>query len=234
MPDGGTLSIDIRSKESRREGPRALISVTDTGLGMDDDTIERAFDPFFTTKETGKGTGLGLATVLGIVEQSGGQVSLDSAPGKGTTVSVFLPTVAPGDLSRSDRAMELPKEGGQETILLAEDEEAVSGLMVRVLQEKGYEVLSARHGREALRIWRQRKDDVDLLLTDVVMPEMGGADLARELRRSGYTKPILFASGYTNDALAQLTRLDGEIDLLEKPFVAAELVGRVRLALDRS
>ena len=243
MPKGGTLSFEIRSIRVSDSvigavgklvaGPYALLSVTDTGIGMDEETVRRAFDPFFTTKEVGKGTGLGLATVYGILDQSGGSVDIFSTPGRGTTVKVYFPIATLDRAQAPSAPRDLPAEGGTETILVAEDEVAVSTLVEKVLREKGYNVLLAADGAEALEIWRRHEEAIDLLLTDVVMPNMGGVDLVQELSQTDVLPPVIFASGYTNDALVRLREVNEEVDLLEKPFTPEELVGRVRLALDR-
>ncbi len=241
MPAGGTLTIELRRVEvsestgdadGLESGSYALLSVSDTGSGMDEETAAHAFDPFFTTKAQGEGTGLGLSTVYGIARSSGGVARVDTAPGDGTTIRVYLPLSSGGD-SRSGPRVGLPTAGGDETIFVTEDDPAVSSLVVRVLRSKGYRVLLAEDGAEALSMWRRCGDEVDLLLTDVVMPNLGGAELVARLREMGHVPRVLFASGYTNNALAKIRALGEGVDLLEKPFSAAELVGRVRLALDK-
>jgi two-component system cell cycle sensor histidine kinase/response regulator CckA len=207
--------------------------VSDTGQGMDEETARRAFDPFFTTKAIGKGTGLGLATVYGIAKQSGGDAMIVTAPGEGTTVSVALPISLEELCSEQLFDDELPSPAGDETILVVEDDEAVSRLVMRVLSKNGYRVWVAGTGAEALELWKTHPGEIDLVLTDVVMPIMGGAELVQRLRELGGKPRVLFFSGYTNNALAALEGMEGELDLLEKPFSAGELSGRVRLALDR-
>ncbi len=235
MPEGGAMTVRVTPA---RDVPAGLsdaeyvrIEVRDQGHGMDAETARRAFDPFFTTKAPGKGTGLGLATVYGIVQQAGGLVRHHSHP-TGTTVEVFLPTSAepPTHAAPPPRREAL---GGSETILLVEDEEAVSSLLVRVLTRAGYRVVVAGDGLEALEAWeRTPAGSIDLVLTDVVMPRMGGAQLVRALRERGLRPAVLFMSGYTAD------RLDGmageEVDLLRKPFTAPLLLERVRAALARA
>ncbi len=242
MPEGGKLSLEVRKlrvtsstigmTHEVEPGLYALLLVSDTGSGMDDETMSRAFDPFYTTKEVGKGTGLGLATAYGIVEQSGGIIDLHSTLGQGTTVKVYLPIATGALTTPSVPAPRMPTQGGSETILVVEDEAAVSRLIARVLRSRGYEVLQANDGLEALQIWRLHDGKIDLLLTDVVMPNMGGVELVQELRKAGHDPRVLFASGYTNDALTGLREVDEQIDLLHKPFSTEELVGRIRLALD--
>ncbi len=241
MPRGGTLTIAVRrtvvsegaGPPELEPGPYAVLAVSDTGVGMDEATAQRAFEPFFTTKELGAGTGLGLSTVYGIARQSGGTVQVSSRPGGGTTMEVLLPVAS--DDTRSARSIDasLPVRGGSETILVVEDEEAVSSLVVRVLRERGYRVLLARDGGEALEIWRRYPARIDLVLTDVVMPHVGGPELIEQLHAMGQRPRVLFASGYTNQALSSLRGLDLEVDVIEKPYSVADLVARVRLALDR-
>ena len=243
MPRGGRLSIEVRELNAAESiigmtqrlepGRYALLKVSDTGCGMDSRTCDRAFEPFFTTKTVGKGTGLGLATVYGIVQQSDGAIGLHSVAGRGTTVNVYLPAVEPV-ASQASPAMEASElRGGTETVLAVEDDGAVSSLVGRVLQAEGYRLLQARDGEQALEIWTDYADEIDLVLTDVVMPNMGGVTLFRELRARQPELPILFASGYTDEALADLRKLGEEIDLLEKPFTPETLVRRVRRILDR-
>jgi CheY-like chemotaxis protein len=233
MPGGGTLSIEVAcGTVPAGEGEASLLTVRDTGSGMDPETLRRAFDPFITTKEPGKGTGLGLATVYGIVKRLGGGVTLESSPGTGTVARVWFPRCAATPSAAPDAAG-LPAAGGSESILVVEDEAAVSNLVVRVLRDKGYRVTLATDGEAAYRRWLVEDGAFDLVVTDVVMPRMGGAELFRALRSEGYSPRMLFCSGYTDEALAGLRALGEEIDLLPKPFTAEQLVGRVRLALDR-
>ncbi len=238
MPDGGELTLELRRLEvtdgaiglgiALPNGAYAELSVTDAGHGMPPDVARRAFDPFFTTKEMGRGTGLGLATVYAIAKQRGGGAEIQSVPGQGTTVRVYLP------LTASDMTDEVPSGHGPResrstgTILVAEDEATVATLIVRVLRAAGYDVLQSVDGLDALDAWSRSTRRIDLVLTDVVMPRLGGADLVRRLRGGGYRGAVLLMSGYTNDALAADL---GDIDLLEKPFTTAELLERVRAAL---
>ena len=241
MPDGGELRIELSVVELTDEtigaerlepGRYALLSVTDTGEGMDARTLGHAFDPFFTTKDVDRGTGLGLATVYGIAKTSGGTATLTSSPGLGTNARVIIPLSREGTVDVLPVAA-LPTVGGTETILVVEDEPAVSNLELRVLREAGYEVLFAPNGVKALELFLSRAEDIDLVLTDVVMPQMGGPELVKQIHMLGHRKKILFASGYTNDSIARLEELGVAVDLLEKPFSTRELIGRVRIALDR-
>jgi two-component system cell cycle sensor histidine kinase/response regulator CckA len=242
MPDGGTLTLGVEARRieqglstgslSLDPGDYVRLTVIDTGSGMDEETRRRAFDPFFTTKGPGEGTGLGLATVYGIVKQSGGNVTLHSTPGKGATVEVWFPatTEAP--------ATDLPApptsgSGGDETILVVEDEGTVATLVYRLLQREGYTVLQSHNGLEALDLYEARHEDIDLILADVVMPHMGGPELIRRLRERGHSPLVIFASGYSDGTDGSLDRLGGHTAFLQKPFSPRELLRCVRLALDR-
>jgi len=243
MPDGGALTIEterVRLRNSGGDGQQeipdgdyAVLRVSDTGIGMDNRTAERAFEPFFTTKETGQGTGLGLATVYGIVKQSGGSVTIESTPGVGTSIRVLLPlTDEPirGDARKVEA--EEPR-GGDETILVAEDDDCVSLLVVRALEARGYRVLLAHDGREALELYERHAQRVSLLVTDVIMPNMGGEKLVTELGARGHQPRVLFMSGYTDEQLRNLREREGDVDILQKPFDVGDLLRRVRSAIDR-
>ena len=242
MPEGGTLTLDIAevllSDESRaplselEPGRYARLSVTDTGEGMDEETVQRAFDPFFTTKETGKGTGLGLATVHGIVRRCGGAVTIESVRGQGTTVHVYFPITSEETAAAAPLNVLAHAEGGSETILVVEDNPAVAKLVVTVLEGGGFQVVLASDGQEALEQWRSRNGSFELVLTDIVMPNLSGPALIDTLHREDHKPKVLFMSGYTDRALSRLSPLDMEIDLLEKPFTPSELLARVRRALD--
>jgi two-component system cell cycle sensor histidine kinase/response regulator CckA len=229
MPTGGTLTIETRNV-TRDDGDSVEITIADTGIGMDESIRERAFEPFFTTKPVGKGTGLGLATVYGIIQQSGGSIHLDSERGRGTSFRILLPRVewsAPAD-APADAV--LPQRGS-ETILLVEDELGVRRLTERVLRGAGYTVLSVGSGAEALRALETHDGFVDLLLTDVVMPVMNGPDLARRLLQRSPRTRVLFMSGYTDDAIVRHGVHAGHTQLLEKPFTVTDLTHAVRDAL---
>jgi CheY-like chemotaxis protein len=200
---------------------------------MERRTVERAFEPFFTTKEPGQGTGLGLATVYGIVQQSGGSVTLESSPGSGTTVRVLLPlTDEPIEERAEPVAAEEPR-GGDETILVAEDDACVSLLVVRALEARGYRILLARDGPEALDLYERHADQVALLITDVIMPKMGGEKLVDELEARGHRPRVLFMSGYTNERLGHILDREGDADVIHKPFDLDDLARQVRSAIDR-
>ncbi len=242
MPGGGRLTVGTRNvhldaeacagREGLRPGPHVAVTVADSGVGMDAETAARVFEPFFTTKGLGQGTGLGLATVYGIVKQSGGAISVQSAPGAGTTFELVLPR-GPGPALRSPApAPTAPVAGGAETILLVEDDPSVRAMAQRILAEAGYQVLVAGNGEEALLICAQDPRAVDLLLTDVVMPVMGGKALAEQLDRVRPGTKVLFMSGYTGGALDHQGVLEQGARLIGKPFGIEDLRREVRAALD--
>ncbi len=244
MPDGGVLAIETRNVEflppafgTRRSdaapGPYVLLQVSDTGSGMDEATRAHIFEPFFTTKEQGKGTGLGLAMVYGIVQQSGGHILVDSAPGAGTTCRIYLPraAVATGAAGASvkDESAARPL-GGTETILLVEDERPVRFLARQALERHGYRVLEASSGEEACAM-AEGHDGIDLLVTDVSMPDMNGKQLATILRGRAPDLKIVFISGYSRTAVA-LQAFEKDAVFCQKPFTGAVLAGAVRNLLD--
>jgi PAS domain S-box-containing protein len=244
MPTGGKLTIEtanvdldelyVASHLGAVVGPHVMIAVADTGTGMNREIITRIFEPFFTTKEPGKGTGLGLSTVLGIVQQSGGSIWVYSEPGHGAVFKVYLPTVADVDDSQRSPISVPPRTlHGAETILLVEDEEQVRTLAAAVLRRIGYRVLEASVPSQALALASRHPGTIDLLLTDVVMPEMGGRSLAEMLvaRRPGLR--VLFMSGYTDDAIVRHGVLESGVAFLQKPLTPDVLALRVRQALDR-
>jgi len=243
MPLGGRLTISLRQTvvdalaagepAGLRPGPYVCVEMADNGVGMEPETLSRLFEPFFSTKEKGKGTGLGLATVYGIVKQSGGHIAVESTPGRGTTFRIWLPRVeeeAPAAAASTPGSV--PGKG-QETILLVEDEAAVRGLLHEVLVSGGYVVLQAASGAEALNISRAHRGAIDLLLTDVVMPGMGGREVATVLAAERPGLRVLFASGYTAEAIARHGVLEPGTDLIHKPFTPDALLRRVRERLDR-
>jgi CheY-like chemotaxis protein len=245
MADGGKLEIRtcraaLASTDARRFGGAAVtpgayahISVRDTGSGMDAATLARVFEPFFTTKPAGVGTGLGLSTVYGIVKQNRGYVSLESAPGAGTTVGVYLPLVPAPAPEEPPEPEQRPAAGGTETILLVEDEPAIRAVANRALGEHGYTVLAASDGAHALALAEAHGWAIDLLVTDVVMPAMSGRELAERLCEGRARMPVLFMSGYS-ESNAYAGALAPGTNLLNKPFTPRELLERVRGALDGS
>ena len=236
MPDGGRLTIrtanvDVSEATELPIGPYVLIEVADTGTGMDAATMARAFEPFFTTKERGKGTGLGLASVYGIVRQSGGHIGLTSAPGAGTTFRIHLPRVeAAVDAAHEAPAVAAPA-AGTETILVAEDEQMVRVLVRKVLEQAGYTVLLAGGGSEALQLAERHTGPIHLLVTDVVMPGMSGRELARQLVTKRAGTKVLFLSGYADDAVARHGVLEPGTAFMQKPFTPSALARRVREVL---
>ncbi len=241
MPEGGTIDVTIEpviltempqgASLPIEPGHFALLSVRDTGAGMHEETISRAFEPFYTTKEVGQGTGLGLSTVYGIVRQDHGTVTISSRPNQGTTIKIFLP-ISAGQLSVAESTSHTRAPGGSETILVVEDEETVASLVTNVLEANGYTVLNAVDGLDALGVWELNDGPIDLVLTDVVMPNMGGVELVQELKEGGFVPKILFMSGYTNLAPDRLERLDEKVVLIEKPFSPNQLIERIREILN--
>ncbi len=238
MPAGGELRIETRNSE-RRAGvnaaaagePAVHLSVSDSGSGIDAETRRRIFEPFFTTKELGKGTGLGLATVYGIVTQSGGEIWVESEVGSGTTFHVSLPRVA-GLAPQAERSVASSPVGGSETLLLVEDEEAVRRLLSRQLEALGYHVLSAGSAEEATRVWERNRHRVRLLVTDVIMPGRSGPQLASDLLVSAPELKVLYVSGYTNSSIAERGVLAPGTEFLQKPFEADALARKIRQVLD--
>jgi two-component system, cell cycle sensor histidine kinase and response regulator CckA len=244
MPTGGTLIVETSNVELDQSyaithpeapvGQCVLLTVTDTGNGMDEGTQARIFEPFFTTKASAKGTGLGLATVYGIIKQSGGEISVTSLQGHGTTFRILLPASAGAGADRAD-VQEYPvAAGGSETILLVEDDALVRNLVQTVLRNAGYTVLEAAHGHEALVIAQQHTGTIDLLVTDVVMPQMSGRELAEQLSQVRRQIKVLFMSGYTDDAVVRHGLLMARVDLLSKPFSPLKLAAKVREVLDKA
>ncbi len=242
MPKGGSLTLETANVDLDEDycaahppaqpGRHVMLAVSDTGRGMDEETQRRIFEPFFTTKPEGEGTGLGLATVYGIVKQSGGYIWVYSEPDRGTTFKVYLPRVdEPAEaLVPAGPPAEAPR--GDETILLVEDTEALREVIQETLEEHGYTVLLASNGEEALALARERKGPIDLLLTDVVMPKLGGGDLAKLLSALRPGLRVLYMSGYTDGAISQQGVLGEGVMLLEKPFTGDKLAWAVREALD--
>ncbi|MFL5523383.1 MAG: response regulator, partial [Gemmatimonadaceae bacterium] len=209
-------------------------AVGDNGVGMTRDTREHAFDPFFTTKEAGKGTGLGLATVYGIVKQSGGYVWIYSEPGLGTTLKLYFPEVSSAAAFKSGEYKAIGKDQarGSETILLVEDEEAVRGLASRILEKQGYRVIPAQHGREAMDIAASEEGHIDLVLTDIVMPGMNGRGLVERLAGIRPRIKSLYMSGYTDDDIVRRGFIEPSKVFLQKPFTSEALLQSVRKVLD--
>ena len=242
MPDGGALRIQTANVEvdeayraSRPElspGPHMRLRVSDAGVGMSPDVVRRAFDPFFTTKPPGQGTGLGLATVYGIIQQAGGHVQIHSEPGVGTTFTVLLPA-SEQTAARSKRRGDPARLRGDETILLVEDEQALREVTRRILAGAGYQVILAANGPKALEAARGHNGPIHLLLSDVVMPRMPGPQLAREILRERSSIRVLFMSGFAEPILDGGGRLDAGMSLIEKPFSGPALLTKIAQTLER-
>jgi CheY-like chemotaxis protein len=210
-----------------------MLAVSDSGCGMDADVLSRIFEPFFTTKQIGQGTGLGLSTVYGIVKQSGGFVWVYSEPGEGSVFKVYLPEASAAQEAAPPPEPIAAPEGGSESILVIEDEEIVRNLASRGLKDHGYTVVEARNGAEALRYIQENPGKLDLVISDVVMPEMGGRELAQCVALSDPGLPILFMSGYTGEDVVQRGLLDPGAPFQQKPFTPATLAIKVRGMLDQ-
>jgi nitrogen-specific signal transduction histidine kinase/ActR/RegA family two-component response regulator len=242
MPDGGRMLIEtgnaVLDEDYARQhnavvpGSYVMLAVSDTGCGMDAETQAHIFEPFFTTKGEGQGTGLGLSMVFGIVQQSGGDIWVYSEPGKGTTFKIYFP-VAGDRPAQAKHGPTSRQSTGTETILLVEDEEGVRNLIRTSLQRAGYTVLEARDGNEALLLYERHATSIDLILTDVVMPQMSGRELADRFAAIRPDVPLLFMSGYTAKAIVQHGVLDPQTPFLAKPFTPSTLTAKVRETLDR-
>ncbi|HET7205008.1 MAG TPA: ATP-binding protein, partial [Terriglobales bacterium] len=242
MPDGGTLRIETRNVEldqayawqhaGAKPGPCVMLAVIDTGTGIDPDTLAHIFEPFFTTKEVGKGTGLGLATVYGVVKQSGGYVWAESEPGQGASFQIFLPRVAEPDTEATATTPFEEAVGGSETILLVEDSEPLRKLTQSFLVSHGFRVLAAQDGEEAIQLETRHSGKIDLLLTDVVMPGMNGRALAERMLPGQPGMRVLYISGYTDSFVARHGVLEQGTELLHKPFTEDVLIRKVREVLD--
>jgi PAS domain S-box-containing protein len=240
MPSGGKLTIETRNAELAapmvhgqfrvEPGRYVLLAASDTGVGIDSATRARIFEPFFTTKEKGRGSGLGLSTVYGIVQQSGGALWLDSEPGRGSKFTIYLPRVE--DVLGAVEARDAPPVGGRETILLVEDEEAVRRLAFSVLSEHGYTVMEAKDGDEAMRFIECQGMVIDMVLTDGVMPGMPVGDLIGKIRWALPGARVLLMSGYTGEAILRRGILESDMPFLEKPFTSGSLLRKVRMVLD--
>jgi CheY-like chemotaxis protein len=257
MPKGGTLTIETKNVELDEHDPSlfgafwtaeayagehlvvgppgsyVMFAVNDTGIGMSAETKSHMFEPFFTTKGKGKGTGLGLATVYGIVKQSGGYVWVYSELGRGTTFKIYLPRVEGALEGAATSAPSSRSAGGSETVLLVEDEPSVRALSRRILESHGYTVLEASGPEQPLEAARRHEGQIHLLLTDVVMPEMGGSELASRLAELCPNARVLFMSGYTDDAVVRQGLIAKGSHFLQKPFTPETLARKVREVLDR-
>jgi CheY-like chemotaxis protein len=242
MPDGGKLTIEtsnveldasfVREHPGSVPGQYVMLSVTDTGIGMDPEIQSQIFEPFFTTKGRDKGTGLGLSTVYGVVKQSSGYITVDSEKGKGATFRIYLPRVEQRATIRKDGNQAPPTVRGTETILLVEDSQPLRKLTEMILKENGYRVLSAEDGNEAQQVAEQNPGPIQLLLTDVVMPGINGRVLAERLAPRYPLMKVLYISGYTDSFIAGHGVLDEGMHLLHKPFTREVLLRVVRELLD--
>ena len=242
MPKGGKFILEtgnvVLDREYAREHPTvqpglyAMLAFSDNGIGMDEETRARIFEPFFTTKKQGKGTGLGLSTVYGIVKQSGGHIWTYSEPGKGTTFKIYFPKVKAPRRKTDQTHKVLPdRHGDGKTVLVAEDEAYVRTLAARILRERGYQVLEASTGTEALDLAKEFGGKIDLVLTDVVMPGIGGSELVSALRIIQPEIKALYVSGYTDSAIVHHGLLDAKDNFLQKPFTVAGLANNIRKLL---
>jgi CheY-like chemotaxis protein len=241
MLDGGKLTLEsqnvlldqnfCRDHSWAKPGHYVVLTVTDTGCGMDEDTLSRIFEPFFTTKEVGKGTGLGLSTVYGLIQQHEGMLHVYSEVGSGTIFKIYLPVV---DQPRSAAlaSARSPSPGGSETILVAEDAEPVRNLARHMLERNGYQVLTAENGLEAVRLFKEHREEIDLLLLDVVMPGLGGRGVFEAVRRLDPHVGILFASGYSDDSIHTGFVLDEGLQLIQKPYDPDLLLRKIRETID--
>jgi PAS domain S-box-containing protein len=243
MSQGGTLGIETsnltftepKTFSSGRlpPGSYALLSISDTGCGMSPEVQAHLFEPFFTTKETGKGTGLGLSNVYGVVKQTGGEITVTTAPGLGTTFNIYLPRFDGRAPEEESTHLTHASGGGHETILLVEDEELVRMMLLEVLKAAGYNVLDARQGADALVLAGQHTGPIDLLITDMTMPGFSGSELARRLTEKRPDMRVLFISGYTDQEAAQWGKLNQPVQFLQKPFHPDALLAKARGILDR-
>jgi CheY-like chemotaxis protein len=241
MPDGGKLIIETGNVvlDQPRAGEQSVIqpgryimlSVKDSGVGMSRETLSRVFEPFFTTKDKSKGTGLGLSTVYGIVKQSGGYIFVESEPGRGADFTIYLPWIEHSVEVRKQAKSAARRSHGDETVLLVEDEESVRELVRETLESKGYRLLLAENGMDGVKCSAAFAEKIDLLITDVVMPGMGGRELANRLLAQRPGIKVLFLSGYTGDQL--LNEEESKKCFLQKPFTLQALSGKVREVLER-
>jgi two-component system, cell cycle sensor histidine kinase and response regulator CckA len=243
MPKGGKLLVEVENIElddryvrlhvGAKEGRYVMLSISDSGIGMSREIMERIFEPFFTTKEKGKGTGLGLSTVYGIVKQSGGNIWVYSEPGQGTTFKIYFPRVDNAeDLPEIEAGNEEAGDGGSETILVVEDDKEVRQLVVECLELQGYAVFQASHWAEAIGLCERVREPIHLVLSDVVLPEISGPQMIDRLLKIRRDFAVLFMSGYTDTSIVNHGALDEGMKFLQKPFTFRKLAGKVREALD--
>ncbi len=244
MPHGGILSITtertrlddafIAAHGFGSPGMYAILTVTDTGMGMDDEVRQQIFDPFFTTKEIGKGSGLGLAAVYGIITQHDGQITVDSEPGHGTTFRIYLPLTEPTESKRKTGSTHKKPDKGIETILLAEDDETVRNMALSLLESFGYKVIAAVDGEDAVKKFQENRDLIQLLLFDVIMPKKSGIVAYDEIREIAPAMKVIFASGYATEAVHEKAEADDNIMAISKPYLPSSLLTMVRSMLDKA
>lgn len=241
MPEGGKLSIQTETilldepsvlHSGCQPGAYTVLSISDTGMGMDSETQSRIFEPFFTTKEKGKGTGLGLSTAYGIVRQSSGAITVESEPGRGTTFHIYLPVVKEADSSAEEKNVDESATQGSETILLVEDDAGIRGLVRRVLEMNGYRVFESEDAEEAIEKYHAHKESINLILTDVVMPGMSGRQMTGSLGPLRPQTKVLYMSGYMGDSLRGQTDLASDHPFIQKPFTLDDLARKVREVLE--
>jgi two-component system cell cycle sensor histidine kinase/response regulator CckA len=243
MPDGGQLIIETSNVEIGEEfcslhtyarpGSYVLLSVSDSGIGMDTETIGQIFEPFFTTKEMGKGTGLGLATVYGIVKQHGGFIEVDSAPGRGTTFQVYLPASSGAPEAREAQTEEMPRRG-KETVLLAEDHEGLRQSAQEMLESLGYRVIAAANGLEAVQLFKTNREQVGLVVLDVVMPGLSGPDAFLQMTALQPNLPVVFTTGYTSETASLTSMIEKGAAFLQKPYSQRSIAQLIRGVLDHA
>jgi CheY-like chemotaxis protein len=233
MPEGGRLLIETANAECPdHNGPCVSLIVSDTGVGMTEEVRQKVFEPFFTTKEQGRGTGLGLAMVYGIVSQSGGSIRVDSQPGHGTCFRICFPRTEAGEPLATPPPTAAQPAGGTETVLVVEDQEAVRTLAARILKSAGYRILTAAGAEQAFEIAVAHQGAIDLLLTDVVLPTINGRQLAERIRARYPGIRVLYTSGYSDDVIANRGVLNTGLSYLAKPFSPESLLGKVREVLE--
>lgn len=242
MPGGGKLTIETANADldadytkehgvSLKPGPYVTLGVSDTGMGMETETQSLIFEPFFTTKEKGKGTGLGLSTVYGIVKQSGGYIRVYSEPGQGTTFKIYLPAVE-GEAARLQKEQTSDDLTGSETILIVEDDDALRNLGRKILELQGYKILDAENGIEALKVSEEYEGQIHLMLTDVVMPKMGGRELEERLHPVRPEMKVVYMSGYPDETIVHHGVVKPGIEFLQKPLGSESLKRKIREVLD--
>jgi CheY-like chemotaxis protein len=242
MPNGGLLSISTeavrldkdytRTHDLEKPGRYALIAVTDTGIGIDEKNSQKIFEPFFTTKELGKGTGLGLSIVYGIIKQHNGNITVYSEPGRGTTFRIYLPLIT-ANTEEAERVETVMPKGGTETILVVEDNEEVRTLTKHVLEGFGYKVIEAEDGEDGINRFAAQRDEIQLVIIDVIMPKMSGKDAMDEIKKIQPDMKVLFTSGYTADIINKKGILEEGTNFISKPITPYELLARVRELLDK-